>query len=207
MEKDCNRMFLDNSANIYAATRRRKWTNMFRLSVTLNEKVDGPLLQSALKATVSRFPSIAARLRKGSHWYYIEAIELAPSIQPDSSYPLQYMSFSDTSKCAFRVLYTGNRFSMEFFHAVTDGYGAMVFIKTLTAEYLMQKYGITIPSTDGVLDRLEKPHVEEMEDSHFKCADGKGLRLKKKPHFVCPVPPKKMDSFTIQLLHCLLTIS
>lgn len=94
-EKNRNRMYLDNSANIYAATTNRKWTNVFRLSITLSEAVDGQLLQSALKATVPRFPSMAARLRKGTHWYYIEKIEQAPVIQPDSSYPLRYMPFAE----------------------------------------------------------------------------------------------------------------
>lgn len=173
-----NRMSLDNSANIYAAARNRKWANLFRLSVTLSEPVDGPLLQSALNATVPRFPSMAARLCKGTHWYYIEKIEQAPAIEPDSDYPLKYMSFTQICKCAFRVLYAGNRFSVEFFHAITDGSGAMIFIKTLTAEYLTQKYGITIPNTDGVLCRMETPREEELEDSHLKYANGKGRRLK-----------------------------
>jgi hypothetical protein len=40
----------------------------------------------------------------------------------------------------------------------------MVFLKTLLAEYLTQKHGIKIPNTDGVLDRLEEPSEEELED-------------------------------------------
>ena len=34
--------------------------------------VDLDVLQSALNITVKRFPSIAARLRKGAFWYYLE---------------------------------------------------------------------------------------------------------------------------------------
>ena len=55
---------LDNAAKIYPAARRRNWSSLFRLSVTLNEGVDVQTLQSALDVTVKRFPSIAARLRK-----------------------------------------------------------------------------------------------------------------------------------------------
>lgn len=59
---------------------------------------------------------------------------------------------------------------MEFFHAVTDGNGAMVFLKSLTAEYLQQKYGISVPAEEGVLGRLEEPREEELEDSFLKYA-------------------------------------
>ena len=59
---------------------------------------------------------------------------------------------------------------MEFFHAVTDGNGGLVFLKSLTAEYLQQKYGASIPATHGVLGRLESPSEEELEDSFQKYA-------------------------------------
>lgn len=39
----------------------------------------------------------------------------------------------------------GSRIAVEFFHAVTDGTGGLIFLKTLVAEYLCQKYKINIP--------------------------------------------------------------
>ena len=56
---------LDNAAKIYPAARRKNWSNVFRQSVTLFDDVDTGVLKSALDITVKRFPSIAARLRKG----------------------------------------------------------------------------------------------------------------------------------------------
>jgi hypothetical protein len=43
----------------------------------------------------------------------------------------------------------------------------MVFLKTLVAEYLTQRYGITVTPSDGVLDRLEPPKPEEYCDQFF----------------------------------------
>ena len=63
---------LDNAAKIYPAARRRNWSNVFRQSATLTEKVDKDVLQSALDVVVKRFPSIAARLRKGAFWFYLQ---------------------------------------------------------------------------------------------------------------------------------------
>ena len=161
---------LDNAAKIYPAARRRNWSNVFRLSATLKEPVDVPVLQSALDVTVRRFPSIAARLRKGLFWYYLQQLPAAPSVSPEYSYPLARMDTKETRKCAFRAIAYENRIAVEFFHSLTDGNGALVFLKTLVAEYLQQKYGIAIPAEKGVLGRLEDPSQEELEDSFQKYA-------------------------------------
>ena len=161
---------LDNAAKIYPAARRRNWSNVFRQSVTLNEDVDISILKSALDVTVKRFPSIAARLRKGVFWYYLQQVEKAPEITEEQSYPLCFMSKEEMRKCAFRVIAYNDRIAVEFFHSLTDGTGALIFLKTLTAEYLEQKYGIKIPAQSGVLDRKQEPTAEELEDCFLKNA-------------------------------------
>ena len=161
---------LDNAAKIYPAARRKNWSNLFRLSVTLSENVDVPVLKAALEVTVKRFPSIAARLRKGAFWYYLQQVESAPEIRQEYSYPLTFMDQREMRKCALRVIVYENRIAVEYFHALTDGNGALVFLKSLTAEYLEQKYGITVPFENGVLDRRESPREEELEDSFLKYA-------------------------------------
>lgn len=161
---------LDNAAKIYPAARRQNWSNVFRLSVTLKEEVDRDVLQSALDVTVRRFPSIAARLRRGLFWYYLEQVSESPKVSDENSYPLARMSKAETSRCALRVIAYKKRIAVEFFHSLTDGNGGMIFLKTLAAEYLHQKHGIYVPSENGVLGRLEEPSPEELEDSFLKCA-------------------------------------
>lgn len=163
-------MRLDNAAKIYPAALRNNWSNVFRLSATLTEKVDRDILQSALDVTARRFPSIATRLRRGVFWYYLQELEHAPPIAQESSYPLTHMRRRDLRKCAFRVIAYENRIAVEYFHSLTDGSGALVFLKTLTAEYLQQRYGLRIPAEHGVLGRLEEPAEAEMEDSFQKYA-------------------------------------
>ena len=161
---------LDNAAKIYPAARRQNWSNVYRLSVTLTEPVDKEVLQSALDVTVRRFPSFATRLRRGLFWYYLQQLEQAPAVREEYSYPLARMSRDEVRQCAFRVICHKNRIALEIFHSLSDGNGSLIFLKTLTAEYLHQKYGIHISATHGVLGRLEAPKEEELEDSFPKYA-------------------------------------
>ncbi len=163
-------MKLDNAAKIYPAAKRRNWNNFFRISATLTEPIDVAVLRSALDVTARRFPSIAVRLRRGVFWYYLEQVPHPPTIQEEKSCPLAHVPFHEVRQCAFRVLVYHNRFAVEFFHALTDGTGGLTFFKTLLAEYLSQKYSLTIPAGDGVLGRLEEPDEEELEDSFLRYA-------------------------------------
>ncbi len=161
---------LDNAAKIYPAARRKNWSNVFRQSVTLYEKVDTEVLTSALNITIKRFPTIAARLRKGAFWYYLQQVESVPEIKEEYSYPLTYMSKEEMRCCAFRVIVYNNRIAVEFFHSLTDGTGALIFLKNLVAEYLEQKHNINIPFENGILNRKLSPTDEEMEDCFPKNA-------------------------------------
>ncbi len=161
---------LDNAAKIYPAARTQDWSNAFRLSATLTETVDMDVMKTALDVTVRRFPSIAVRLRRGVFWYYLEQLTEAPAVREESSYPLTRMSREEIRKCAFRVIVYDRRIAVEMFHSLTDGNGALVFLKSLVAEYLQQRYGIHIPAEHGVLGRLDDPADVELEDSFQKYA-------------------------------------
>ena len=161
---------LDNAAKIYPAAKRQNWSNVFRLSATLKEPVDREVLASALDVTIRRFPSIAARLRRGVFWYYLQQVPKAPEIREENSYPLVRMTGSEMRRCALRVIVYDCRIALELFHSLTDGNGALVFLKSLVAEYLQQKHGIRVPAEHGVLGRLEEPSEAELEDSFQKYA-------------------------------------
>ncbi len=167
-ERKLRWMRLDNAAKIYPAARRRTWSNLFRLSATFNEKIDKKLMQSSLDVTVRRFPSISVRLRRGAFWYYLEEIPTAPALSEESVCPTVWMPDSELRSCAFRAIVYKNRIAVEFFHALTDANGGMIFLKSLCAEYIKQKYGAVIPNECGVLDRYGEPRAEELEDRFLK---------------------------------------
>ncbi len=161
---------LDNAAKIYPAALSKKWSNVYRVSATMSESVNIAILQTALDITARRFPAINARLRRGMFWYYLEQIPHAPQIKTEKEHPLTPMPILEIQKCAYRVIVHERRIAVEIFHALTDGTGAMIFLKTLLAEYLTQRYGLVIPAENGVLGRLDEPKPEELEDSFLKYA-------------------------------------
>lgn len=176
-KKELRWLRLDNAAKIYPAARRRNWNNMFRISATLCDPIDPVILQQAVEKVLPRFPSIGVRLRRGLFWYYLEETEQIPAVQQDTWCPLSRMRFSDIRKCAIRVLYYENRIAVELYHALTDGNGGLIFLKTLVAEYIRQRYGESVPCTDGVLDCAQHPDSEELEDSFVKyCGNIKASR-------------------------------
>ena len=143
-------MRLDNAAKIYPAAQSRTWSNVFRLSVDMSEPVNRDILRSALDVTVRRFPSMAVRLGTGAFWYYLEELSSPPDIRGDYCYPLRRMGRRELKKCAFRVLVYKNRIALELFHSITDGNGGMIFLKSLVAEYIEQRYGVSIPAEEVV---------------------------------------------------------
>lgn len=158
-------MRLDNAALIFPASQRRHWSNAFRISFSFADPVDPAILQRALDRVALRFPSVCVRLRRSTFWYYLEELDRAPRVREDSAQPLVSMTRADIKKCAIRVLYYRSRMAVEFFHAVTDGTGGMVFAKTLAAEYVRLRYGVEVPADCGIKALEEAPRPEEFLDS------------------------------------------
>ena len=158
-------MRLDNAALIFPAVRRQEWNNVFRESVTLTEPVDPALLQRAVEDLQPRFPSLFVRLRTGAFWYYLEEVAAPPKVRQDYAYPLAHMGQRELGTCCLRVLYYKNRIAVEFFHSLTDGSGALVFLKSLAARYITLRYSVRVPPEHGVLDCRDEPDPEELEDS------------------------------------------
>lgn len=159
---------LDNAATIYPVMQNRSWMAMFRVCATLTEEVDKPTLEQALRAVIKRFPTMAVRVRRGFFWYYLEQLDGIPPVMPDVANPCLPVDTRKNNGFMLRVRYYKNRIAVEFFHALTDGSGGMVFLKTLVAEYIERRYGEKIPRSTQIFDCTEKPKPEELEDSFTK---------------------------------------
>lgn len=132
---------LDNTAKIFPVTANEKMTNVFRISVVLKEEIDPEILQKALEETLPSFETFGVKLRKGLFWYYFEDNTNIPVIEKELSYPCRYIDPCGGTQHLFRVSYYRNRINLEVFHAITDGLGAVNFLKELTCSYLSLKAG------------------------------------------------------------------
>lgn len=164
---------LDNSAVLHTALMNDENINIFRISVTLKEKVDPYLLQEALDSTIPRFPSIAGFVSNNTYWYFAESLSYLP-VQEDN-FILRSIRKQDIGQTALKVLYKGNSISVEVFHSMTDGYGCLVFVKTLVANYIAGKMKIPSHFEEENIPSVDQSYTEkEIEDSFFAVAE-KGL--------------------------------
>jgi NRPS condensation-like uncharacterized protein len=164
---------LDLSAIVYPTLQRKNFSSVFRLSVLLKEMVDPVVLQEAVDKTLPRFPTFKVAMRKGLFWRYLEPNDRpGPFVEPDIVNPCMPISFRSASRYLIRIYYYENQISLEVFHSLADGGGAMYLLKTLTAVYLRLK-GADIPNGNGVLDVEEEPDPEELEDAYMRYANAR----------------------------------
>jgi len=163
---------LDNASIIYPSCKTRKYATIYRLEVTLDETVSTGLLDQALKNIMKRFPGFRYSLDKGFFWWFLRRLENDPTASHTG--PMRPFSFRKNGGYMFRAGCEDNRISLDVFHALTDGTGAMTFLMSLTAEYLRLRYGIDIPAGKWVFDPEEEPSKEEMEDSFDRFSGTKG---------------------------------
>lgn len=189
---------LDNAAKIFPGQNSNTWSNIYRISVRLTEDVDKDTLQTALEATLRRIPSFNVRIRKGFFWHNFERNPNTPAVLPDIKNPCYRIKFKENDGFLFRVYYRGRNISVDVYHALCDGYGAAVFLSTLTGEYLRLK-GKDVHYNDFVLDINEEPKKEEIEDAYLKYASSK-VTFKRGDKFIYHAVgtkvPRHMNNFT-----------
>ncbi len=128
---------LDNTANLFPVIAREGMSNVYRVAVTLKEEIVPELLQQALERVLPYFDVFNMKLKRGLFWYYLESNEKpAPLVHEEYEYPCQYINPYANNDYQFRVTYYGRRINLEVFHALTDGNGALLFLKELSYCYL-----------------------------------------------------------------------
>lgn len=166
---------LDNAAKIYPVIMRSRYISLFRLAVILQEKVDPKLLTKALQKTLQRVPFFAVCLKKGLFWYYLETCNDPVRVEEDVKDPMRPWNKKEARSYLFRVRYHNRKISIEYFHALTDGYGGLVFLKTLTAFYL-ELLGVAYTPGSGVLEKDAEFSDEEMEDAYRRYSNFRAVK-------------------------------
>lgn len=127
---------LDNAANIFLAARTETDPKVFRLAAELDDSVDPTVLQQALDRVFDQYPLYRAVLRRGIFWYYLQESDRRPIVAEDQEPSVSHLYTSEGRELLFRVLYRGDRISLEVFHVLTDGTGALWFFEDLLTEYV-----------------------------------------------------------------------
>lgn len=128
---------LDNTANLFPVIVSENVSNVYRVSVTLKEQINPEILQKALDKVLPFFKVFSSKLKKGIFWYYFETnTKSSPRVIMENSLPCQYINPYANNEYQFRVTYYEKRINLEVFHALTDGNGALAFLKEITYQYL-----------------------------------------------------------------------
>ena len=172
---------LDSAGILYSALQREEYSAIYRFSAQMAQPVEPPALQRAILRIMPRFPSFAVRIRRGLFWYYLEPNPApGPFLKEDVSDPCQPVRFREDDGWLVRFYYYRSRISIEVFHALSDGAGAMVFFRALLAEYLRET-GMDVPEGEGIPSPGEPPRPEELEDAYTRYAGKHAFGLRRLP--------------------------
>ena len=182
-----SRYSVDNASILYLSLMRKSHANSYRFTMTLKEPICHKTLQLAVDRVYRRFPTVIAGFRPGFFRYFQVPAAQPPQVQPDPGILLT-MTEAEIRNCPFRILYNHCDISIEAFHALTDGYGAIACITTLVAEYLRLKNSAEIPVASTLLDLKRAPACDEAADSYLDYQEGKPLHLPSRYAYQLPGP-------------------
>lgn len=170
---------LDNTANLFPVIATERMTNVYRLSLTLEEEVDPALLQQALDKILPLFDLMNVRLRTGAFWYYFETNRKpAPRVEKESEYPCRKMEPQLNNQYLFRVSYYKKRINLEVFHVLADGMGGVTFLKELACQYLRLAHPELCSQVGDHLSEQTSLNTEDSYLKNFRKGQPKGYKSK-----------------------------
>lgn len=126
---------LDNAAKLFPAITGTRSPNVFRLSAVIRDEVVPEVLQSALEKALAIMPSFAVKLHRGLFWYYFDVNNERPLVREEYSYPCTPIYRAKERGFLFRVTYYHKRINFELYHALSDGMGAVSFMRLIVYCY------------------------------------------------------------------------
>lgn len=166
---------LDNASKIFPSTANNRDPKVYRLSCELYDDVNPEILQSALDLTIDSFPIYKSVLRRGVFWYYFEKSDIKPLVTEESKLLCAPLYFKNSRNLLFRVIYYNKRISIETFHVLTDGAGAIWFAETLVFNYLILMYKEELQNSMPKLNykaSISQKMTDSFEKTYYKNKQG-----------------------------------
>ncbi len=190
---------MENTAKIFPATSSAKDERVFRFACELKEEIQKPLLEKALEAALVRFPSFACVMRKGFFWNYMEDLPAKAQVREEYRPPCSQMYVHDQKNLLFQVTYYKSRINLETYHALTDGTGAMIFLKTLVYEYLRLTHPEEVAGDTGERMGFDATEDEKTEDGFLKYYVRDREKLEIPKYKAYQIPYRKLEHGSFRL--------
>lgn len=186
---------LDNTAHIFPLISNSNHSNVFRVSMMLKNNIDPVYLQEALEQALPWFPHFQSRIRKGAFWYYFEKNQHPIfEVEEEAFRPCSFIDLHKNHHYLFKVFYYQKRITLEVFHVLTDGTGALDFLKAITANYLRLVNGESVKLDGEVIETLG-----DIEDS-YKRNYKKRKVVKQKNILAHEIKGKKLEMYRMGLI-------
>lgn len=195
---------LDNAALAFPAVTGKNDTRVFRFYCKLKEDINGEFLQEALEQTIRKYPLYQAVLRKGLFWFYLEQRAIPATVKMEDRLPCSKIYIPDKKSLLFQVSYEKKRINFEVFHALTDGTGAMKFLKELVKNYLICAHtNVQFPELP---DEEEATGKDQEEDSFSQYYSEKIPRLKEKKETAARIPGRRLPQEEMHITEAVISV-
>lgn len=196
---------LDNAAKIFPPNSKKSDTKVFRFSCELVEPVEKSALQKALDITIEAFPLYKSVIKSGLFWYYFEKSQIKPIVSEEDSPPCNPLFDRDKKDLLFKVIYYKNRISVEIYHALSDGAGALQFLRALVFHYITIKYSNNFIEKMPVMD-YDASKTQKMDDSFQKYYTNNKNTGKKKRIIAYKIRGQKLVEYRIKVIEGIMPI-
>lgn len=189
---------LDNAAKIFPSTSTKEDTKVFRFTCELTEMVQEEYLQQALLQTMELFPLYHCTLRRGLFWYFFEDSNTPAQVQKEYLPPCTKLYHPDRHGLLFSVTYYRCRINLEVFHSLTDGAGALAFLRLLVFHYLACVHPHLAEARTEMQDDVAL--LERMSDGFAQYYTGKHKYDKKKTKRAYHISGRRLPQYQLRII-------
>ena len=157
---------LDSQAKVFTLVSNPKYCSVFRFTVRLKESVDGKCLLEAYKQAIEKFKVYKVKLKFGLFEYSLVENDKEVLVFEKEEEPIiTKINTKENNDYLIKVVYSGNEIYFDFYHALTDGAGAVKFIRNLLGRYVEIKYNSL--DKEYLNDNIV---ISENEDIYVECS-------------------------------------
>ena len=204
---------IDNTAKLFSLDDLNN-TSIFRYSILLKEEIDQLVLKKAVNKSLEDYPSFKVKSCSGLFWNYLEYNKKKPIIKKETGIPCNHINFKRNNDYLFRVTYFKNKINLDVFHVLSDGTGALIFLKSILYHYLSIKHNIKYKKTkymdvgynDYTLKYYDTNYLEKKEKKPTFKIKGITRKVNNTYHYILDVKEvkevakKNKTSLTIYLV-------
>ena len=127
---------LDDQAKIFSLSFNKQDTSIFRISITLKEKINPQVLKEAVNETMKYFKDFKVKLRYGLFMYKLVENNRDIIIHKNEEYDFTSFHNKDNNYYLFKINYEDNTISIDYLHLLTDGLRANKFLTEIVYKYI-----------------------------------------------------------------------